>query len=60
MTTDRPYRKGLPLEYALEEIEKGAGTQFDPNLAPLFTQLIRSRSIMLAPQNHTVPVVGER
>lgn len=59
MTTDRPYRKGLPLEYALEEIEKGAGTQFDPNLAPLFTQLIRSRSIMLAPQNHAVPVGGE-
>lgn len=50
MTTDRPYRKGLPLEYALEEIRKGAGTQFDPSLAKIFIQLIRSRSIPLSPQ----------
>lgn len=56
MTTDRPYRKGLPLEYALEEIEQGAGAQFDPVLAPLFTRLIRSRSIMLVPQNHAAAV----
>ena len=47
MTTDRPYRRGLPLEYALEEIRKGAGTQFDPSLAKTFIQLIRSRSIPL-------------
>ena len=50
MTTDRPYRMGLPLEYALEEIRKGAGTQFDPSLAKIFIQLIRSRSIPLSPQ----------
>lgn len=50
MTTDRPYRRGLPLEYALEEIRKGAGTQFDPSLAKTFAQLIRSRSIPLSPQ----------
>ena len=50
MTTDRPYRRGLPLEYALEEIRKGAGTQFDPSLAKTFIQLIRSRSIPLSPQ----------
>lgn len=50
MTTDRPYRKGLPLEYALEEIRKGEGTQFDPNLTPVFIRLIRSRSIPLSPQ----------
>lgn len=44
------YRRGLPLEYALEEIRKGAGTQFDPSLAKTFAQLIRSRSIPLSPQ----------
>lgn len=44
------YRSGLPLEYALEEIRKGAGTQFDPSLAKTFAQLIRSRSIPLSPQ----------
>ena len=30
MTSDRPYRKGLTFETALEEVEKCSGTQFDP------------------------------
>src|SRR5207244_1994461 len=30
MTSDRPYRDGLPLEVAVKELKKGAGTQFDP------------------------------
>ena len=50
MTTDRPYRKGLPLEYALQEIENAAGTQLDPQLAPEFVKLIRNRSIPLSSQ----------
>ena len=50
MTTNRPYRKGLPLEYALEEILRSAGTQLDPNLAPEFVKLIRNRSIPLSAQ----------
>jgi len=33
MTSDRPYRKALTIEIALSEIEKGAGTQFDYELA---------------------------
>lgn len=50
MTTDRPYRKGLPLDYAMEELQKSAGKQLDPNLTPVFIRLIRSRSIPLSPQ----------
>ena len=34
--SERPYRKALPSEAALEIIQKGAGTQFDPNLVPIF------------------------
>src|SRR5918999_1101160 len=30
MTTDRPYRKALPVASALEELRANAGTQFDP------------------------------
>jgi len=30
MTEDRPYRRGLPLESALQEITRAAGTLFDP------------------------------
>ena len=28
--SDRPYRKGMPFSFAVEEIRLGAGTQFDP------------------------------
>lgn len=36
MTSDRPYRKALSHEIAIEEIKRCAGTQFDPVLAQLF------------------------
>jgi putative nucleotidyltransferase with HDIG domain len=35
MTTDRPYRKALPFDRALEEIRKFSGKQFDPRLAEI-------------------------
>ena len=41
MTSDRPYRKAMPVEAALNELMKGAGTQFDPELAALFVRLVR-------------------
>ncbi len=40
MTTDRPYRKGLTLEQAIDEIKGGRGTQFDPDLAADFVKTI--------------------
>lgn len=36
MTSDRPYRAGLPVDKAIEEIGKCAGSQFDPELALVF------------------------
>lgn len=30
MTTDRPYRRGMPVEEARRRLEKSSGTQFDP------------------------------
>ena len=36
MTSDRPYRGKRPLAAALEEIGRGAGTQFDPTAADAF------------------------
>jgi len=35
MTTDRPYRKAMGLPRAIEELEKYAGRQFDPELVRL-------------------------
>jgi diguanylate cyclase (GGDEF)-like protein/putative nucleotidyltransferase with HDIG domain len=36
MTTDRPYRSGLSLETAIEELKKGSGKQFDPEVVNVF------------------------
>jgi HD-GYP domain-containing protein (c-di-GMP phosphodiesterase class II) len=39
MTSDRPYRDGLSLEVAIQELKKGAGTQFDPVCVAAFMRL---------------------
>jgi HD-GYP domain-containing protein (c-di-GMP phosphodiesterase class II)/HAMP domain-containing protein len=36
MTTDRPYRGALPLETALGELARHAGSQFDPRVVDVF------------------------
>jgi HD-GYP domain-containing protein (c-di-GMP phosphodiesterase class II) len=37
MTSDRPYAPALSPERALRELERGAGTEFDPNVVRAFT-----------------------
>jgi len=39
MTSDRPYRKGLPPEEAAEVIRREAGRQFDPEVARAFLEV---------------------
>ena len=39
MTADRPYREALPLARAVEEIEEGSGTYFDPEVVEAFVAL---------------------
>jgi len=41
MTSDRPYRKALSHDIALQEIADHAGTQFDPEVADAFFQLCK-------------------
>ena len=47
MTHDRPYRKGLSLSAAVEEIRNGLGTQFDPELAEKFIACVTGGSAEL-------------
>lgn len=41
MTSDRPYRKGMPYQKALSIIEEGKGTQWDPYFAQLFINYMK-------------------
>ncbi len=43
MTSDRPYRSKRPCAAALEEIGRGAGTQFDPTAADAFLTIPLAR-----------------
>ena len=38
MTADRPYRKAQPLSYAIDELNKYAGSQFDETLVKVFIE----------------------
>ncbi|MFZ5967368.1 MAG: HD domain-containing phosphohydrolase [Bacillota bacterium] len=44
MTSNRPYRSALSEGYAVEEIKKKAGTQFDPMLARIFVEKVLGKS----------------
>ncbi len=44
MTSNRPYRKALPREVAIDELKKGAGKQFDPNIVNIFINILAQES----------------
>ena len=45
MTTDRPYRRALTLAVAVEELERNAGTQFDPAVVAALVGCVRSGAV---------------
>lgn len=44
MTTTRPYRKAMSVDQALTEIDRCAGTQFDPEAAAAFISFISNNA----------------
>ncbi|HHT9154978.1 MAG TPA: bifunctional diguanylate cyclase/phosphohydrolase [Candidatus Tripitaka sp. YC43] len=58
MTANRPYRKALPVETAVAELKKCAGTQFDPKLVKVFIdslpEILSARQIYLEGLKKTV------
>ncbi|MGH3130326.1 MAG: HD-GYP domain-containing protein, partial [Gaiellaceae bacterium] len=75
MTSDRPYRRGMSVDGALDEIERGSGTQFHPAVARAFVALKRGeeplsvlsaaeaaelRGLSLRPRRHWQRALAER
>ena len=48
MTSDRPYRRALSRAEALAEVERCAGTQFDPEIARVFLELFAGAELPTA------------
>lgn len=44
MTSDRPYRKALDMEIAIQELIKHSGTQFDPEIVRVFIETLRENT----------------
>ncbi len=45
MTSDRPYRKGPGEQFAIEELRRNAGTQFDHDVVDAFLRVLGERSV---------------
>lgn len=60
MTSDRPYRSGLPPEEALRRLDEGAGAQWDPELVPVFIKYIRELAAdgNLLPNSNSIDAVN--
>ncbi len=45
MTTDRPYRKALSENKAINELKKGSGSQYDPHIVETFLRVLEKTQI---------------
>jgi HD-GYP domain-containing protein (c-di-GMP phosphodiesterase class II) len=45
MTTDRSYRAAMPLEDAIDELRRCAGTQFDPDVVAVLVRLLEADAV---------------
>jgi HD-GYP domain-containing protein (c-di-GMP phosphodiesterase class II) len=48
MTSTRAYQPALPVDFAVGEINRNAGTQFDPAVVEIFLELAEVNRLPLA------------
>jgi GAF domain-containing protein len=61
MTSDRPYRKGVPLDVAVAQVREGAGSQFHPDVVEAVMDAALSGVLKVIPQEslyRDAPAVG--
>jgi putative nucleotidyltransferase with HDIG domain len=59
MTSDRPYRKGMPVEQVVTQIEKFRGEQFDAEIGDVVLDLIRRNQFPLIVENDPTTAIYE-
>ena len=55
MASDRAYRKKLPMDMIIQNIEQGMGSQFDPEIAKVFLDLIKQKNFLDHPDLTSKP-----
>ncbi|HEY6876154.1 MAG TPA: GAF domain-containing protein [Candidatus Dormibacteraeota bacterium] len=61
MTSDRPYRKGMSLEIAMDQVRQGAGTHFHPDVAEAVLDAAYNGTLTIIPQESLykdAPAIG--
>ncbi|OLD48597.1 MAG: hypothetical protein AUI42_11695 [Actinobacteria bacterium 13_1_40CM_2_65_8] len=61
MTSDRPYRKGMTLEVAVQQVRDGAGTHFHPDVAEAVLDAANNGTLQVIPQEslyRDAPTIG--
>lgn len=59
MISDRPYQAAVPLEDALAELERCAGTHFDPTLVGIFVEEVRSGGADAGGDGNAAPLLAD-
>jgi HD-GYP domain-containing protein (c-di-GMP phosphodiesterase class II) len=55
MTSDRPYRKGMSLEVAIDQVREGAGTHFHPDVAEAVLDAAQNGKLKIIAQESVHP-----
>ena len=61
MTSDRPYRRGMLITAAVDEVRAGAGTQFHPDVAEAVLDAVNNGTLKVVPQEslyENAPKIG--
>jgi len=61
MTSDRPYRKGMGLQIAVDQVRAGAGTHFHPDVAEAVLDAVNNGTLKVASQKSMykdAPTIG--
>ena len=53
--SERPYKKAMPVSYALDQLRNQAGTNFDPDLIETFCSIMDADGNIRFPQDRTPP-----